>query len=114
MFIKINLSVMSILLLTACFGGKPFQPHPPTFTQWAKNEVSADGVKEAMLQCGYKDLYGYGGDRDSTLNDHAKRENCMFRNGFRYKDGDQGLCTLKSYKDIPACQSNSQQQKKAP
>ena len=107
MLLKINVFIMSILLLTACFGGKPFQPHPPTFTQWVKDGVSADAVKGTMLQCGYIDLHGYGGDRDSTINDHAKRENCMFRNGFKYKDGYQGLCSSSDRKDLPACLSNT-------
>lgn len=107
-FNKVVASTLLLLSLTACFGGKPFQPHPPTFTQWFKDGVSADAIKEAMRQCGYIDIYGYGGDRDSTINDHAKRENCMFRNGFKYKDGYQGLCSSLDRKDLPACQSNLQ------
>ena len=114
MVIRIIASILLTLSLTACFGQKPFQPHPPTFTQWVKDGVSSDGVKEAMRQCGEIDLYGYGGDRNSTMNDRAKRENCMFINGFKYKSGFQGLCTLKSYKDIPACQSNTQPKKEIP
>jgi hypothetical protein len=108
MVIKIIASILLTLSLTACFGQKPFQPHPPTFTRWSKGGVSGEGVKAAMKQCGYIDIYGYGGDRDSTMNERALRQNCMFNNGFRRKDGDQGLCSLKSYKDIPACQSNPQ------
>lgn len=110
MVIKIIASSMLILSLTACLGGKPLQPHPPTFTRWTKAGVSAEGVKEAMLRCGYIDLCGYGGDRGSTMNERALRQNCMFKNGFTRQDGDKGLCTLKSYKDVPACQSNTQQQ----
>jgi hypothetical protein len=107
MLLKISISIVLTVFLTACFGGKPFQPHPPIFMQWVKGGVSADGVKGALLQCGYIDIYGYGGDRDSTINDHAKRENCMFRNGFRYKDGYQGLCSSSDRKNLPACQSNA-------
>jgi hypothetical protein len=105
---KIMVPMMFAISLTACFSQKPFQPHPPTFTQWVKEGISEEGVKESMRRCGYIDLYGYGGDRNSSMNEEAKRENCMFKNGFRYKDGDPGLCALKSYKDVPACKSNSQ------
>lgn len=79
--IKIITTIMLAFLLTACFGGKPFQPHPPSFTRWSKDGVSVDGVKEAMQQCGYIDIYGYGGDRVSTMNDEANMVNCMYRNG---------------------------------
>lgn len=108
MFYKTLLSIGAAILLAACFSGKPFQPHPPTFTQWAKGGASEDDVKQSMRRCGFIDLYGYGGDKDSSMNDRAKRENCMFQNGFRYKDGDSGLCALKSYKDVHACKSNFQ------
>ena len=109
--IKTIASILVSLFLTACFGWKPFQPHPPTFTQWV---ISADGVKAAMRQCGYIDLFGYGGDRNSTLNDHAERENCMFKKGFKYKDGYQGLCSSSDRKDIPACQPNAKPEKEIP
>lgn len=109
MVIKIIASILLSLSLAACFGQKPLQPHPPTFTRWTKAGVSAEGVKEVMLRCGYVDLYGYGGDRVSTMNDEANMVNCMYRNGFKH-DGNLNLCKLNSYKDLPACQPNAQQQ----
>ena len=105
--IRVITFTLLTLSLMACLGVKPFQPHPPTFTRWVKDGVSAEGVKEAMRKCGYVDLYGYGGDRDSTMNERALRQNCMFKNGFKPKDGDRGLCALKSYQDIAACRSDN-------
>lgn len=107
MVIKITASILLGLFLTACLGQKPFQPHPPNFKQWVKDGVSEEGVKEAMRKCGYEDIYGYGGDRDSTMNESALRQVCMFKNGFLRKDGDRGLCTLKDYQDIAACRSDN-------
>lgn len=91
-------------ILTACFGGKPFQPPPEEYTQWIKGGVSEEGVKQAMRQCGFTDLYGYGGDRNATFDDIARRENCMFQNGFKRKSGYKGICSLRRAKDIQACQ----------
>ena len=72
------------------------------------NACIAEGVKEAMRQCGYIDIVGYDGDRDSSINDHAQRENCMFKNGFKYKGGYRGLCASIERKNLPACQSNAE------
>ena len=102
--IKIFFLGTLILTMTACISGKPFQPNHPTYTMWFKANVSEDGVKEVMRQCGYKNLYGYGGDR-VTSEDTAKRENCMFRNGFQRTDGYKGICSLSGVAEkISACQ----------
>ena len=60
------------------------------------------GVKQAMLDCGYKNLYGYGGPV-TTIEEDARMENCMFANGFRYKSGYKGVCSLKVGPSIVAC-----------
>ena len=102
--IKILLVGILVLTMTACSAEKPFQPNAPTYTKWFKESVPEDGVKEAMRQCGYKDLYGYGGDRGSTNEDIAKRQNCMFKNGFQRSDGYKGICSLSGAEKISACQ----------
>ena len=106
MIIKITVFFILTFPLTGCFGWKPFQPPPPTFTQWTKDGVTAEGVKQALRQCGYIDIFGYGGDKDSSINDHAQRQNCMFKNGFKYKGGYRGLCAEIERKHLPACQSS--------
>jgi hypothetical protein len=95
---------LSVLLLpvTACLY-EPFQPSPPEYVMWTKKNVEHQGVKKAMRDCGYKDLEGYGGDRNRTLEDLAKRQNCMFRDGFQYDDGYKGICSLKGIEKIAAC-----------
>ncbi len=108
MFVKITVFTMLTLSLTGCLGSKPFQPHPPIYAQWTKDGLTAEGVKQALRQCGYIDILGYGGDKDSSINDHAQRENCMFKNGFKYKDGYRGLCASIERKNLPACQSNAE------
>lgn len=96
---------MALLIfgLTACSGNKPFQPPPPVYTTWAKEGVTQEEVKQAMRSCGYKDLYGYGGDRNATLEDRVMREKCMFRSGFKYKDDFRGLCSLRGMDSVSSC-----------
>jgi hypothetical protein len=90
------------LLLAGCFN-KPFQPTPPAFKTWEKSGVSEDGVKQAMLKCGYPNVGGFAGIK-YLLNDAATAERCMFEAGFRYKDGWGGICSLKDADALPACE----------
>lgn len=94
------------IALTGCFGGKPFQPPPPIYTTWIKNGVSQEEVKHAMRDCGYIDLYGYGGDRSATIEDRVIREKCMFAHGYRHKSGFQGICSLSNTENIAACHND--------
>lgn len=94
---------MIVALLTSCSTAM-FKPPLPTYKEWNKSGVSEEGVKKAMLECGYPDVLG--SVRGVTLNDIAKRQNCMFRKGFVYRDGYQGLCGAPNpRKDLPACQN---------
>jgi hypothetical protein len=88
--------------LVACFG-KPFQPPPPEYANWEKKGSTTDEIKQTMRSCGYKDLYGYGGDRNATLEDRVIRESCMFDHEYRHKDGFRGLCSLRNMESIAAC-----------
>jgi hypothetical protein len=69
-------------------------PPPPIYTQYIKEQGSAteEEVKQAMRLCGYIDLYGYGMERNVAINERAKRQNCMFLKGFKFKDGYKGIC----------------------
>lgn len=83
---------------------KFFQPPPPMFKSYTKENASEEQVKEALIQCGYPHIYG--GDKDDTVNDVAQRENCMFRKGFKYRSGYKGICSLQGKQAIPACLSS--------
>jgi hypothetical protein len=96
---------LSILLLsiTACLY-KPFQPNPPLYKSWVKKNVGQEGVKKAMRDCGYKDLYGYGNViEEPTPEKTNKRANCMFKKGFWYDDGRKGICSLSHTGETVAC-----------
>lgn len=99
--------IASLLLihLTACASEtsmRGFKPPPSIYESFVKNGISPEGVKQAMLECGYPNPFHI--DRHVTINDSTKWENCMFANGFRYKSGYKGTCSLRNSKDIAACQ----------
>ena len=105
MLINIILSILFILFINSCASEtnmRGFKPPPSIYESFVKNGVSADDVKQAMLECGYSNPFHI--DRHVTINDSTKWENCMFANGFRYKRGYKGTCSLRNSKDIPACQ----------
>ena len=82
---------------------KLMQPPPPEFKVWYAAGVDEDGVKKAMLSCGYPNIGGFSGV-ESTVEEHASAEQCMFRNGFKYKDNWKGVCSLRDYADtLLAC-----------
>jgi hypothetical protein len=100
---------LSVLLLsvTACLY-EPFQPSPPEYVMWTKKNVEHQGVKKAMRDCGFKNVYGYSGGKRESGEDIAKEENCMFKNGFQYDDNRyKGICSLPDAEKIAACHSSN-------
>jgi hypothetical protein len=102
---KIIFSSILVLAVTACLY-KPFQPSPPAYTRWIKKNVGHEGVKKAMRDCGYKYIYNHA-DITDTTEDFARRENCMFKNGFQYNDGYKGICSLSDAGKVAACHSSN-------
>lgn len=102
-----KIKVPALLMMISCLYGcsfKLFQPGPPEFKQWAKRSVTEQCIKQIMLSCGYPSIDGFNGV-SRPLNEVAAAEECMFRNGFGYKDGYKGICSWAARKDLPACQS---------
>ena len=101
-----KIKVPALLMMIACLYGcsfKLFQSSPPAYETWVKRGVSEEGIKQAMLQCGYPAAYVFVGDY--IPNEAAAAEECMFRNGFVYKDGYKAICSWADRKDLPACRS---------
>ncbi|WP_174994974.1 hypothetical protein [Pandoraea anhela] len=91
-------ALVGVLGLTACTT-RPFQPAPPLYTLWAKPGVDEQGVRRAMLTCGFPDS-AYVSTKAMSTNDWAKGELCMIERGFQYQDR-RILCT--DLRDLPAC-----------
>lgn len=89
-------AILGFAVLNIGCVSKPFQPPPPDFKVLIKVGSSEDDVKRAMLACGYPNVGGFAGIR-ATVQEKARAEQCMFRQGFRYKDGWGGTCSLKDY-----------------
>jgi hypothetical protein len=70
------------LTITAC-DLQPFEPPPPTYTLWLKENAYPDDVIKAMRECGYENVYGYDADEIGTKEDIASRRECMVKKGFR-------------------------------
>lgn len=98
----ISMTILSTLI--AC-GYKPFQPAPPMYKTYKRAGATEQETKDSMLECGYPNIYG--GMKDDTENDVARRENCMFRKKFKYNDEYRGICSLPGKKEkLPACRSD--------
>jgi hypothetical protein len=72
---------------------------------WEKPGVSFDGIKKALLECGYPSL-SYGIDTASPLNDVALRTRCMEKSGFKYsyRPSSYSVCNnMPSNKKPTAC-----------
>jgi hypothetical protein len=96
-----------MFFITACLY-KPFQPPLTGYEQWIKKNVGHEGVKKAMRDCGFKNVYGYSGGKRESNEDIAKEENCMFKNGFQYDDNRyKGICSLPDAEKIAACHSSN-------
>lgn len=91
--------------LTASCVGKPFQPIPPKFKQWGKEGVTPDGVKAALLECGYDNPYtGFQTHKNVAYSDLVRADVCMERKGFRYLlDDRKSICDSKVASNVPAC-----------
>lgn len=86
-------------LLTACSAGRPLQPAPPLYTLWALPGMDEQGVRDAMLACGFTDA-AYVDGRQMSTNDHARAQLCMLDRGYTYK-ARRILCADSP--ELPAC-----------
>jgi hypothetical protein len=91
-------------LLNGC--AKPFQPPPIAYTTWVMNGVSKDEVIRHMINCGYPNAAGFEGVRNVSAETAATAEQCMFRAGFKKKNGYGGICSQKYSVSILACDKN--------
>lgn len=104
MKIRVIISFFLCCALTSCFDGRAFRPPPPEYSVWKKNGKTEEEVKQEMRDCGYINLYGYGIYGKGTIDDSARRENCMFNKGYKYEDGYKGICGTKNSNAVLACQ----------
>lgn len=93
-----------LVALLCCVGlqactTRPLQPSPPLYTLWKKPGVSEQGVRGAMLDCGFTDSAHVTRVEMST-NDMARAELCMIDRGFAYQDR-AILCAHAP--ELPAC-----------
>ncbi|MFA7292949.1 MAG: hypothetical protein WC023_11970 [Rhodocyclaceae bacterium] len=107
---QLRLIVLTIGLATSVGGcglRQGFQPLPPTYKNWAKDGVSPDGVKAALMECGFGNPYtGFDAHKKVPLNTLVLAELCMEQKGFRYLLEDSRACDGKFRSSLPACQSN--------
>lgn len=85
--------------LSACPQSRPFQPAPPLFELWAKPGVDQQGVRRALLNCGFINS-AHIDDTLMTTDDYARGELCMLDKGFLYQ-GRYIVCAHGP--EIPAC-----------
>jgi hypothetical protein len=93
------------MLLTGCFGFRPFQPNHPEYQEWSKNGVRELDIKKAMLECGYPSPYEVSTSDGITVNDIALMHVCLTSNGFVYDKGRYVFCD--HWRQLKACQSGS-------
>uniref|UniRef100_UPI0028AF7900 hypothetical protein n=2 Tax=Pseudomonas TaxID=286 RepID=UPI0028AF7900 len=92
-------ALLPCLLLAACSQARPLQPPPPLYELWAKSGVDRQGVRNALLGCGFPDS-AYVDSTTITTNDYARGEQCMLGQGFAYQDR-YTLCDTSP--QLPAC-----------
>lgn len=61
------------------------QPPPPLYALWAKPGVDQQGVRDALLDCGFPSASHVDGTT-ITNNDYARGEQCMLGKGFAYQE----------------------------
>ena len=91
------------VLLTGCIA-KPFSSAPPPYAYkfYEKSGTNEQDVISQMKRCGFSNVYT--SPRNETVNDVAKQEQCMFQNGFRYKNGSAGICGASRRFHVDACE----------
>jgi len=98
--------VLAICVASSVWGcnlRQGFQPLPPLFKSWAKEGVSPEGVKAALLECGYDNPYiGFQTYKDVSSNQLECAHQCMQLKGFRYLlRGGRTICNGKETSDLP-------------
>jgi len=102
--IKISkLLFLVFLLLSGC--ARAFQPPPVEYTTWVMNNASKDQIIKQMLKCGFPNAAGFAG-RSATIEEAASAEQCMFKSGFKKKNGSGGICSWGNSAKILACNKN--------
>ncbi|MCG2596328.1 hypothetical protein [Achromobacter insuavis] len=79
------LAALLCLGLSACINVRPMQPPPPLYALWAKPGVDQQGVRGALLDCGFPSASHVDG-ATITNNDYARGEQCMLGKGFAYQE----------------------------
>ena len=96
--------IFSIVVITGC-AGKPFQPIPPKFKQWDKEGVAIEGVKTALIECGYDNPFnGFQAQKKVAINELIRADRCMEKKGFQYLlSNRKSICDDKFLLSFPAC-----------
>ena len=98
--------LLALAFIAGCAMRESFQPLPPMFKNWVKDGVSPDGVKAALLECGYDNPYtGFQTHKKVALNELVRADRCMEQRGFRYLLSiRKSVCDGKLASSLPACQ----------
>ena len=75
------------------------------FQNWAKEGVTSEGVKAALVGCGYDNPYtGFQAYKHVSIDDLASASQCMKRNGFHYLLGDgKIICDIEQWSSLSVC-----------
>ena len=95
--------VVIAFVLSSC-GIRPFQPPPPEFKTFVKVGATENQVKAKMRECGF--VNSFQPEPTDTERDLARRELCMFRNGYLYKSGYRGICSTQAALRIAECKES--------
>lgn len=100
---KYVIILMCTCMIVAC--AKPFQPPPIAIESWVKPGVGRDQLLKQLLDCGFPNAGGFYGSsaRGVTIIEKIRAERCMFDNGYHYRSGWKGLCTLSGEHIRAAC-----------
>lgn len=90
-----------VIFITSC-ASHSFQPTPPMFKMFEKNNLQSEEIKKEMIACGFPNVIT-GRNPDDSLGETAKRERCMFKENFRYIDGYMGICSTQAAIRIKEC-----------
>ncbi|CAL60681.1 hypothetical protein HEAR0466 [Herminiimonas arsenicoxydans] len=101
-----KIPLIGLIILMAACTSKPFQPAPPMFKMFEKNNLQSEEIKKEMIACGFPNVIT-GRNPNDSLGDTAKREHCMFKRNFRYIDGYMGICSTQAARKIKECISDT-------